>query len=48
MINNKLLLKQLIWLINEEKNFYNNYDDCLVINYVKYIETLYSILKLLE
>ena len=54
MIKNKFLLKQLIWLIKEEKNFYDNYDNydnynnCLIINYINYIEILYSIIKLLD
>ena len=51
MIKNKFLLKQLIWLIKEEKNFYDNYDNydnCLIINYINYIEILYSIIESLD
>jgi hypothetical protein len=48
MIKNKFLLKQLIWLIKEEKNFYDNYNNYLIINYVNYIETLYSIIESLD
>lgn len=57
MIKNKFLLKQLIWLIKEEKNFYDNYNynnynnyhnNFLIINYVIYIETLYSIIESLD
>ena len=51
IIKNKFILKQLIWLIEEEKNFYNNYNNYnnhLIINYVNYIETLYSIIESLD
>lgn len=51
MIKNKFLLKQLIWLIKEEKNFYDNYNNhnnFFIINYVIYIETLYSIIESLD
>jgi len=52
MLKNKLILKQLIWLIKEEENFYNNYnkDDTSskVINYINYIENLYNIISKLK
>ena len=64
MINNKNLLHQLVWIIKEEKKFYDNYNSYdnnsytnnsytnnsydnynILINYVNYIETLYTIIQ---
>lgn len=52
MLKNKLILKQLIWLIKEEEKFYNNYNNdstsSKVINYINYIENLYNIISKLK
>lgn len=45
IIDKKILVKQLLWLINEEKKFYNNYDNNILVNHVKYIEILYNIIN---
>lgn len=49
-INNKYYLKQLLWLLSEEKNFYanyNNYNNKLSINQ-DYINNVYNLIILLE
>jgi hypothetical protein len=49
-INNKYYLKQLLWLLNEEKKFYNNYTNytnVLSINQ-DYINNVYNLIMLLE
>ncbi len=51
MIKNKNLLQQLIWIIKEEKKFYDNYNSDNInnyinyVNYVNYIESLYLIIQ---
>ena len=45
IIDKKILVKQLLLLINEEKKFYNNYDNNILVNHVKYIEILYNIIN---
>jgi hypothetical protein len=52
-INNKYYLKQLLWLLNEEKKFYanytnyTNYTNLLSINQ-DYINNVYNLIMLLE
>jgi len=46
--NNIILLHQLIWLLKEEKNFYDNYDKNNVINYINYINNVYYIIENLK
>jgi len=49
-IHNKYYLKQLLWLLNEEKKFYANYanyTNSLSINQ-DYINNVYNLIMLLE
>ncbi len=46
-INNKYYLKQLLWLLKEEKKFYSNYDNSEYANNY-YINNVYHLLMLLE
>lgn len=46
-INNKYYLKQLLWLLIEEKNFYSNYDNPEDANNY-YINNIYHLMMLLE
>lgn len=52
LINNKYLLNQLLWLLKEEKNFYDNYSNYNtyynLINHIYYIETLHGLITKLE
>ena len=52
LINNKYLLKHLLWLLKEEKNFYNNYSNhnsyYNLKNHVYYIQTVYDLISKLE
>ena len=49
-IHNKYYLKQLLWLLKEEKKFYNNYTNYT--NYINinedYINTMYKLIMLLK
>jgi len=46
--NNKHYIMQLIWLLKEEKKYYNNYDDNYLNNHIEYIESMYKLVKILE
>jgi len=49
-INNKYYLKQLLWLLNEEKKFYanyTNYTNLININ-EDYINNVYNLIMLIE
>ena len=52
IINNKYLLNQLLWVLKEENNFYNNYNEKsdfnILINYIFYIENVYKLIQSLE
>jgi len=51
-INNKYLLNQLLWVLKEENNFYNKYNEKsdfnILTNYIYYIENVYKIIENLE
>lgn len=46
-IHNKYYLKQLLWILNEEKKFYNNYTNSLISNN-EYINNVYKLIMLLN
>ena len=52
VINNKFLLNQLLWVLKEEKNFYNNFNEKNdyknITNYINYIENVYKLIQTLE
>jgi len=52
IINNKYLLNQLLWVLKEENNFYNKYNEKsdynIITNYIDYIENIYNLIQTLE
>lgn len=47
-INNKYLLKQFLWVLEEEKKFYKNYynNECInIINHIYQVESIYKMIK---
>jgi len=49
-IYNKHYIMQILWLLKEEKNFYNNYHNYYnyLDNHINYIESVYKFINILK